>query len=95
MVLGDNVLIGNDTKIYDSDFHPLNYQDRIENNKNKIKKGKIVIGKGSFIGAHVIILKNVKIGKHCIIGAGSVVTRNIPNREIWAGNPARFIRKNI
>ena len=46
-----------------------------------------------FIGANSIILKGVTIGERSIIGAGSVVTKNIPDDEIWAGNPAKFIRK--
>ncbi|MEI3417887.1 MAG: DapH/DapD/GlmU-related protein [Blautia sp.] len=53
----------------------------------------VVIKNGVFIGANSIILKGVTIGEKAIIGAGSVVTRSIPDGEIWAGNPARFIRK--
>lgn len=45
------------------------------------------------MGAHTIILKGVHIGKGAVIGAGSVVTKNIPENEIWAGNPAKFIKK--
>lgn len=47
---------------------------------------------GAFIGGNSIILKGVKIGKNSVVGAGSVVTRDIPDGEIWAGNPARKIR---
>lgn len=57
------------------------------------KAGEIRIGEGSFIGARTIIAKPLAIGKNVIVGAGSVVTKNIPSNEIWAGNPARFIRK--
>jgi UDP-2-acetamido-3-amino-2,3-dideoxy-glucuronate N-acetyltransferase len=45
------------------------------------------------IGSNATILGSVTIAEGSIVGAGSVVTRNIPAREIWAGNPARFIRK--
>lgn len=45
------------------------------------------------MGAHTIILKGVTVGAKSIIGAGSVVTKSIPDGEIWAGNPAHFIRK--
>lgn len=53
----------------------------------------VVIKDGVFIGAHCIILKGVTIGEKSIIGAGSVVTKSIPDGEIWAGNPAKFIRR--
>ena len=53
----------------------------------------IIVGDDVFVGANSIILKGVIIGARVIIGAGSVVTKNIPSDEIWAGNPAKFIRK--
>ena len=46
-----------------------------------------------FIGSNVTILKGVTIGDEAVVGAGSIVTKDIPAGEIWAGNPARFIRK--
>ena len=52
-----------------------------------------MIGKRVFVGGHSIILKGVTIGDDAVIGAGSVVAKNVPVGEIWAGNPARFIRK--
>ena len=56
------------------------------------KKGEVKIGDGTFIGAHTIICNSVVIGKNVIVGAGSVVTKSIPDNEIWGGNPARFIK---
>lgn len=53
------------------------------------------IGSFSFIGAGAIILPGVKIGDHCIVGAGSVVTADIPDRTIVAGNPAKIIKSDI
>ena len=53
----------------------------------------IAIGDNAFIGAHSTILKGVTIGANSIIGAASLVTTNIPDNEIWGGNPAKFIRK--
>ena len=58
-------------------------------------KGPVEIGQQVFIGAGVIICKSVTIGEGAIIGAGSIVTKDIPAGEIWAGNPARFIKKRI
>lgn len=52
----------------------------------------IVVGKGAWLGAAVIVLKGVQIGEGAVIGAGSVVTKSVPAHEIWAGVPARFIR---
>ena len=46
-----------------------------------------------FIGAHTTIIKGVFIGKKSIIGACSIISKNIPDNEVWAGNPAKFIRK--
>ena len=54
----------------------------------------MTIGYGSWIGRGVTILGKVnRIGKQVVIGAGAVVTKDIPDYEVWAGNPARFIRK--
>lgn len=88
----ENVYIGGDCRIYDTDFHSLKLENRISINDNDIKSSAITIKKGAFIGASCIILKGVIIGENSIIGAGSVVTKSIPDNQIWAGNPAKFIR---
>ncbi len=88
----DNVLIGAGCKIYDNDFHSMCYEERINGTDNPLV-APIFIRRGSFIGAHSIILKGVEIGEESVVGAGSVVTRNIPSNELWAGNPAKFVRK--
>lgn len=53
------------------------------------------IGSYSFIGARSIILPGVRIGNQVVIGSGSVVTKDIPDNSIAAGNPAKIIRSNI
>lgn len=93
VVVENDVLLGGGVKIYDSDFHSLSYFDRVNDPYMNIKTEQITIKEGAFIGANVIILKGVTIGKHSVIGAGSVVSKSIPDNEIWAGNPAIFIRK--
>lgn len=90
--IGRNVKIGAGCKIYDNDFHSLEVNERI-NNTGKIQCASIFIEDDVFIGAHSIILKGVTIGKGAVIGAGAVVTKSVAQNEIWAGNPARFIRK--
>ncbi|MCC6684901.1 MAG: N-acetyltransferase [Bacteroidia bacterium] len=53
----------------------------------------IVVEEGASIGANATILGGITIGKHAMIGAGSVVTKNVPANELWVGNPARFVKK--
>lgn len=92
--IGNHVNFGGNVSVWDTDFHPLCFEDRRSHNINKINSASITIEDDVFIGAYSIILKGVTIGARSIIGAGSVVTKNIPADEIWAGNPAKFIRKN-
>jgi acetyltransferase-like isoleucine patch superfamily enzyme len=94
ITIGDNVMIGGSCKIWDTDFHPLEPSKRIADPNNDYATRPIVIGSNVFIGGFSIVLKGVSIGNSSIIGAGSVVTKNIPAGEIWAGNPAVFIRKS-
>lgn len=62
---------------------------------NSVILGNVDIGDNTFIGAGTIIREKIKIGNNCLIGMGSVVINNIPDNEVWHGNPARFIRKNL
>jgi acetyltransferase-like isoleucine patch superfamily enzyme len=93
ITIGDYCNFGGNTFIWDTDFHPLNYEERRVHNVEKINTAPIKIGDDVFIGANTIVLKGVTIGDRAIVGAGSVVTKSIPADEIWAGNPAKFIRK--
>lgn len=63
------------------------------NERRHYSRGKVIIKKKAYIGANTVICKPVTIGEGAIIGASSVVTKDIPPYEIWAGNPAKFIRK--
>ena len=90
--IGEYVNIGAGCLITDSDSHSIQFYHRcIEAYDSDVKTAPIKIKKGAFIGANSIILKGVEIGENSVIGAGSVVTQNVPDKEIWAGNPARFI----
>ncbi len=92
VTIGNYVRIGAGVKIYDTDFHSLNPYDRTAvPEKGEAKKKPVIIFDYAFIGVGSYILKGVTIGKGAVIGAASVVTRDIPDFEIWAGNPARKI----
>ena len=91
--IGSHVNCGGNVCIWDTDFHPLDPELRRIHMIAEINTDPIIIEDDVFIGAGSIILKGVKIGARSVIGAGSVVSKNIPPDEIWAGNPVKFIRK--
>jgi len=93
--IGSNVLIGGGVCIYDTDFHSIDYVSRNNPAQDKLTTvmRPVSIGDNVFIGAHATILKGVSIGQGAVIGACSVVTKSVPAHEIWAGNPAKFVRK--
>lgn len=94
IIIEDYVFIGGGVRIYNTDFHSLDFDNRVFNPDEDIACATIHIKKGAFIGAGSTILKGVTIGEKSIVGANSVVTKSIPDGEIWAGNPAKHI-KNI
>lgn len=57
------------------------------------KGDSVIISDGTWIGTNAVIVGNVKIGKNCVIGANSVVTKDIPDYCIAAGIPARIIKR--
>lgn len=95
--IGKYCAIGWDVKILSSNHNTecinlsIAMQERLGCNTFEIAKD-VVIGNNVWIGDSVIILPGVNIGDGCIIGAGSVVTKDIPNYAIAAGNPAKLIR---
>lgn len=82
--IGNNVRVGANVSIMDSDQHT----DDIRSGNNR----PVVIEDNVWLGANVIVLKGVSIGRNSLVGAGSVVTRNIPENVIAAGNPCKVIR---
>lgn len=95
IVVEDDVKFGGGVCVYDTDFHALDpaLRKNPTTDRANAKTSPVVIRRGAFIGAHSTILKGVEVGADSVIGACSVVTRDIPPSEIWAGNPARFVRR--
>lgn len=92
IVIGDNTMIAKDVSIISSDHNFFNPHIKIREQGMKLENESIVIGENVWIGEKAIILKRVKIGNNSIIGAGAVVTKDIPNSVVVAGNPARIIK---
>lgn len=81
--IGDSVYIGGGCKIWDTDFHSVDPTIRTSDNDNDIKTSPIQIQDYAFIGGGTTILKGVTIGKNAVVGTGSVVTKSVPDNEIW------------
>ena len=84
--IGENVTITEGTKILTHYLDPAS-TERI------FRTGEVFIEDDVFIGVNTIICNSVRIGKGAIVGAGSVVTKDIPPYQVWAGNPAHFIKE--
>ena len=103
VVIGDGVTVKNGVQLWDgvtledgvfvganvtftNDRHP-------HSRKTDWKKEPTIVKRGASIGAGSTILCGVTIGENAMIGAGSVVTKDVPAGEVWVGNPARFLKK--
>lgn len=93
ITVGDCTNIGGNVKILDNDFHPLEVEARLADDKEKIGTAPVYIGENCFIGCNVIILKGTIIGNNCVVGAGAVVSGKFEDNCVIAGNPAKVIRK--
>lgn len=83
--LEDDVMIGANTT-FTNDLYP-----KSKNKDWTLLRTKVC--KGASIGAGSTILPGITIGEHSLVGAGSVVTKDIPAGEVWVGNPAKFLKK--
>lgn len=100
--IGDDVMIAWGTSIFDHGSHSLRFSERsndvrdwLRGQKNwaVVETATVRIGNKAWIGYGCIVLPGVTVGEGAVVGAGSVVTRDIPAWTIAAGNPARVIRQ--
>ena len=90
--IGDDTMLGANVTIADTDFHSLHPAHRRGHLHPTVGVAEVRIGKRVLVGTNAIVLKGVSIGDNSIIGAGSVVTKSVPENCIAAGNPCRVIR---
>jgi acetyltransferase-like isoleucine patch superfamily enzyme len=90
--IGHRVTVGANSIIMDTDFHPL-HPVRRRTDPDRANTAPIIIEDDVFIGLQCIILKGVTLGQGCVVGAGSVVTRDVPAGVIVAGNPAKPVER--
>jgi acetyltransferase-like isoleucine patch superfamily enzyme len=89
--IGDRVIVGANATLVDTDFHPLSVEER-RRDFNAGATAPLFVEDDVFIGTGALILKGVRLGRGSVIGAGSVVTSDVPPGMIAAGNPARPLR---
>ncbi len=98
--IGDRVMLGANSTITDTDSYPVDYRQRFpqvygeasESVETEVASAPIIIEDDVFIGMHTLILKGVTIGRGAVVGAGSVVARDLPAYCIAAGNPAKPLK---
>lgn len=98
VIIGENVYIAPNVSIYTA-YHPVEYKKRNAFQRadgvitdNEYAK-EIVIGNNVWIGGNAVILPGVHIGDGCVIGAGSVVTKDTEPNSIYVGNPAKMLKR--
>ena len=88
--IGDNVMMGPQVTIF-SQTHVIGRTD-IPMNQQGMREAEVVIGNDVWIGMRVIIMPGVKIGNGAVIGAGAIVTKDVPDYAVVGGVPARVIK---
>ena len=88
ITLGEGTMLASNVILSDSDWHGI-----YDRTSAPGKGGPIVTGRNAWIGERAIICKGVTIGENSIVGAGSIVTKDVPDNSIAAGNPARVVKE--
>jgi acetyltransferase-like isoleucine patch superfamily enzyme len=91
--IGNDCLFGPGVRVHDNDGHPLDPARRRRGEpSNPEENAAVTIGNGVWVAAQATILKGVTIGENAVVGAGAVVTADVPANSVVAGNPARVVR---
>ena len=88
IIIGDGCMLATNCYLTDSDWHDIYDRTSIPGGS-----APIVLERGAWVGDSAIVCKGVRIGENSIVGAGAVVTRDVPPNVIVAGNPARVVKK--
>ncbi|MCP4132657.1 MAG: acyltransferase [bacterium] len=88
IVIGDGCMLANFCYLTDADWHDIH-----DRTYSPGKTAPIILEKGVWIGDSAIIVKGVRIGENSVVGAGSVVTKDVPANVVVAGNPAAIVKK--
>jgi acetyltransferase-like isoleucine patch superfamily enzyme len=91
VTIEDNVFVGHNVAFINDSFPRATVGRQLQTEKDW-KVEKTLVREGASIGSGATILANVTIGEHALVGAGSVVTHDVPAKAIVAGNPARLLR---
>ena len=91
--IGEKVLLSPNVYITDCDHEYRNVEIPVIDQGIVQRGQRVSIGEDSYIGINAVIVGNVKIGKHCVIGANSVVTKDVPDYCVAVGSPAKVIKK--
>lgn len=94
IIIEDYVLIGSNVHIYTSNHKFSNVEIPIyfQGYNDESKNNQVVLKKGCWIGANVVLLPGVEIGENSVVAAGSIVTKSVPPRVVVAGNPAKIVK---
>ena len=95
VIIKDNCFVGHGVMFINDNYpRSVNEEGFLEEEADwKIRFVETIVEEGVTIGTNSTVVGGVTIGKNALVGAGSVVTKSIPAGEIWAGNPAKFLRK--
>lgn len=86
--IADDCMLANFCYLTDSDWHDIHDRTSMPG-----RTGPIILERGAWVGDSAIVCKGVRIGENSIVGAGAVVTRDVPSNVVVAGNPARVVKK--